>query len=317
VEYYFIKTHIPEAVRDSTAAQFARWNLPIEHSWPCNPHKMTSFIEKAAQAMWKKFGSRRPQSILMGPLNPASRDSYFKDLASNLRGRTLQLFPKSSVIQVEDQAVDKPTLFALVGREGLFCGMQSPLACNGFFPGGSRFISLASATTISRAGAKIAEALHYLGLYRPALAEGSHWLELGACPGGMTSELLAKGFRVTAIDRAPLDKRVMKFPGLNFIQADVLEFSPPKGERYDAMLCDMNGPPHEAMLQVVRLAGNLRSKGLVVFTMKFSRVERVQDPLILFKNLVKLASEAGLKLFAQTHLTYNGYEFTLFFEKGK
>jgi 23S rRNA (cytidine2498-2'-O)-methyltransferase len=316
-EYYLIKTYIPEAVRESTAAQFARWNMPVEHSWPCNPARMDGFIEKAAQAMWKKFGPRKPQSILMGPLVPGSRDPYYKDLASNLRGRTLQLFPPSKVKLVEDQAVDAPTLFALVGREGLFCGMQSPRACNGFYPGGSRFISLSSPGTISRAGGKIAEALHYLRLYRPALPEDSHWLELGACPGGMTSELLAKGFRVTAIDRAVLDKRVLKYPGLEFIHADVLEFTPPNGVSYDAILCDMNGPPHEAMQQVVRLAKSLRRSGLVVFTLKFSRVERVQDPLTLFKNLVKLASEGGLKLFAQTHLTYNGHEFTMFLEKGR
>lgn len=316
-EYYLIKTYIPEAIRESTAAQFARWNMPVEHSWPCNPARMDGFIEKAAQAMWKKFGPRKPQSILMGPLVPGSRDPYYKDLASNLRGRTLQLFPPSRVKHVEEQNVDQPTLFALVGREGLFCGMQSPRLSNGFHPGGSRFISLSSPGTISRAGGKIAEALHYLRLYRPSLPEESHWLELGACPGGMTSELLAKGYRVTAIDRAPLDPRVLKFPNLEFIHADVLDFNPPKNASYDAILCDMNGPPHEAMQQVVRLAKNLRRQGLVVFTLKFSRVERVQDPLTLFKNLTKLASEGGLKLFAQTHLTYNGYEFTMFLEKVK
>jgi 23S rRNA (cytidine2498-2'-O)-methyltransferase len=68
---------------------------------------------------------------------------------------------------------------------------------------------------------------------------------------------------------------------------------------------------------VVRLAGNLRKGGLVVFTLKFSRVERVSDPLTLMRNIVKLAADSGLRLFAQTHLTYNGYEFTLFFEKTK
>ena len=54
-EYYLIKTYIPEAIRESTAAQFARWNMPVEHSWPCNPARMDGFIEKAAQAMWKKI----------------------------------------------------------------------------------------------------------------------------------------------------------------------------------------------------------------------------------------------------------------------
>ncbi len=314
-EYYLIKTATPAAVRAAEGAPFARWNLPVEHSWPCHPQRMEGFIEKAAQTLWKKFGKRQPQSILIGQINPGAADAYYKSMASNLRGRTLQLFPPLRAPVVEEQAVDTPTLYALVGREGLFCGMQSPRASNGFYPGGSRFISLATPATISRAGGKIAEALHYLRLYRPALVEGSHWLELGACPGGMTSELLAKGFRVTALDRAPLDARVLRYDGLKFHQVDAAEFHPPAQERYDALLSDMNGPPHEAMQQVCRLAENLRPGGLVVFTLKFSRVTRMADPLTLRRHVLQLASTAGLTLFAQTHLTYNGHEFTLFLEK--
>ena len=34
----------------------------------------------------------------------------------------------------------------------------------------------------------------------------------------------------------------------------------------------------------------------------------------LFRKIVKTAIAAGLQLFAQTHLTYNRHEFTLFFE---
>lgn len=314
-EYYLIKTLIPEAIRDAEAAKFARWNLPVEHSWPCNPQRMAGFIEKAAQVVVKKFGKRHPQSLLVGQLNPASSDPYYKSMASNFRGRVLQLFPPMKVANVEDQDVDAETLYCLLGREGLFCGMQSPKASNGFYPGGSRYISLSSPATISRAGGKIAEALHYLLLYRPALAEGSHWLELGACPGGMTSELLARGHRVTAIDRAALDRRLDKYQGLTFIHDDVVNFIPPSGERYDAILSDMNGPPHLAMEEVIRLSANLKPSGLVIFTLKFSRVESIRDPLALYRSIVGLATTGGLTLFAKTHLTYNGHEFTLFFEK--
>jgi 23S rRNA (cytidine2498-2'-O)-methyltransferase len=313
-EYYLIKTAVPQAIRGSEVAKFIRWNIPVEHSWPCNPKRMVNFIEKAAQTIAKKFAGRNPQALLVGQMDPSSPDDYFRRLASNLRGRALQLFPKLAVANAEDQAVEGETLFCMVGPDGLFCGVQSPVKSNGFYAGGSRYISLSTPNTISRAGGKIAEALHYYKLYRPALPEGSCWLELGACPGGMTSELLARGYEVTAIDRAPLDRRLDKYPHLKFILADVATYEPEKGERFDALLSDMNGPPQEAIKQVIRLMPFLKRQGLIVFTLKFSRTASAQDPMALFRLVVQSATTAGLKLIATTHLTYNGYEFTLFFE---
>lgn len=313
-DYYLIKTPTPEAVQQSEAAKFARWNLPLDHTWPCNPQKMEGFIEKAAQTLLKKFGGRKPQGIFIGTLHPTSPDKYYKSLASNLRGRVLQLFPPLPASTVEEQNPNAETLFCLVGKEGLFCGMQSPRASNGLYAGGSKYIDQDAPDTISRAGAKIAEALHYLLLHRPPLPPGTHWLELGACPGGMTSELLAREQRVTAIDRAPLDKRLDGRPGLKFVLDDVAAFQPRPGITYDALLCDMNGPPEESIEQVTRLARALKKGGLVVFTLKVPRIETVEEPCTLFRQIVVMAEAAGLKLFAQTHLTYNRHEFTLFFE---
>ena len=314
-EYYLIDVPGSEAVQESEVSKFLLWNLPMEHQWPCDPRKMELFIEKAAQTLAKKFGDRKPQGIFIGQLNPGSPDRYYKSVASNLRGRALQLFEGLSVREVEAQNPGKETLFCLVGKEGLFCGMQSPRAANGLYPGGSKFIDQSSADTVSRAGAKIAEALHYLLMYREPMAKGSHWVELGACPGGMTAELLKREQRVTAIDRAPLDKRLQQKPGVEFILAEVATFVPPEGTIYDAVLSDLNGPPAESIGHVIRLLGSLRKNGLVVFTLKVPRVENVDGTCRIFHTIVEQAEEAGLRLFAQTHLTYNRHEFTLFFEK--
>jgi 23S rRNA (cytidine2498-2'-O)-methyltransferase len=146
----------------------------------------------------------------MGRLDPSSGRSYYKSLATNLRGRTKPLFDAKGDLskEVEEQDPDRMSLYCLVGKEGLFCGISSPRDANGFYPGGTKFISQKAPHTISRAGAKIAEALHILKLHRPLPKKGSHWLELGACPGGMTAELLERNYLVTAIDRAPLDRRL-------------------------------------------------------------------------------------------------------------
>ena len=314
-EYYLIQTSDPTALKESDASKFVRWNLPVEHAWPCNPEKMEGFVEKAAQALARKFGARDPQAVFIGQLDPSATNRYYKTLASNLRGRTLQLFSKriAEFKDVEAQDRDLPTLFCLVGKEGLFCGMQSPKASNGLYPGGTKYISQNSPDTISRAGAKIAEALHYLLMHRKPLKKGSHWLELGASPGGMTSELLSRKFKVTAIDRAPLDKRLDRQPDLVFALLDVAAFKPNSSMRYDAILSDMNGDPGESIRQVSRLSKNLNPGGLVIFTLKTTGISTFEEINALYRSTVETAIGASLALIAKTHLTYNRNELTLFF----
>ena len=81
------------------------------------------------------------------------------------------------------------------------------------------------------------------------------------------------------------------------------------------MLCDMNGPPEESIEQVIRLSRFLKPGGLVVFTLKVPRVDSLEEPNELFRLIVSMSNAAGLQLFAQTHLTYNRHEFTLFLER--
>lgn len=316
-EYFLIQPSAADPVRRSEWAKFIQWNVPVEHSWPCNPEKMDGFIEKAAQALLRKFGDRKFQTILIGQLEPSATNRYYRSLASNLRGRVLQVFPESAsrIKTAEEQRSDRETLFCLVGKEGLFCGIQSPRDANGFYPGGTKYISQGSADTISRAGAKIAEALHYLRMYRPALAAGSRWLELGASPGGMTSELLKRGYLVTAVDRAKLDPRLDQVKGLEFVKADVAEFVAKVGAKFEAMLSDMNGEPREAIRQVARLSAFLKPGGTAVFTLKTTGAETLAAIHELHRDVVQLAGQSGLRLIAETHLTYNRQEFTLFFEK--
>ncbi len=315
-EYYLIQTKDPAAIHASEASKYLRWNLPVEHAWPCNPEKMDGFVEKAAQAMFRKFASRDPQAIFIGQLDPSATNRYYKTLASNLRGRTLQLFPQkiAEFKEVEAQNSKLPTLFCLVGKEGLFGGMQSPQASNGLYPGGTKYISQNSPDTISRAGAKIAEALHYLGMYRPALKKGARWLELGACPGGMTSELLSRGYKVTALDRAPLDKRLDGQPGLHFALMDVAAFRPNATMTYEAILSDMNGDPRESIGQVIRLSKNLNPGGIVIFTLKTQGISTYEEMNALHRFALDSAAAAGLRHVATTHLTYNRHELTLFLE---
>jgi 23S rRNA (cytidine2498-2'-O)-methyltransferase len=310
-DYFLANSLTLEALDDSPASPFVSWVLPLGHVWPCHPSDIDGFIEKAAQALVKKFAETKPQALLVGSLAGAQENSYYKSLASNLRGRLLQIFPSMTVGQPEDQNPAKNTLFVMVGREGLYAGVAQPRATRGFYPGGTKFMKQTGPQTISRAGAKIAEALHQLQLFEKLPKKGSHWLELGASPGGMTSELLARDYLVTAVDRAPLHESLDDHPRLHFIKYNVADYESHHPEPFDALLCDMNGDAHLSFNQVLRLLPALAPKALIIFTLKTPTTESYTDLVELNQAILKRASLHGVKLICHTHLTYNRREFTL------
>ncbi len=314
-EYFLIQCPDSDALNNSDASRYIRWKLSMDHAWPCNPEKMEDFLEKAAQGLFKKFGDHDFQGIFVGRLDPSSNRNHYKVLATNLRNRILELFPDDlkRLKDPEEQDPQRSSLFCLVGKEGIYCGISSPLQANGFYPGGTKFISQKAPHTISRAGAKIAEALHYLSLHESLPLPNAHWLELGASPGGMTSELLERGYRVTAIDRAPLDSRLKGHKKLKYTKADVTRYNPPPQAEFDAVLCDMNGDVQLSLSHVIRLSKFLQKGGLVVFTLKTPGATNYKETNALYHKAIASATAANLKLIACTHLTYNRHEFTLFF----
>ena len=316
-EFYLIDLEDAAALTQADAARHVRWRMPLHHAWPCHPEAMDGFVEKAAQGLWRKFGQSRPQNVLVGVLDPTSPRRYYKLLASNLRGRALQVFglTETAPKEAETQDAGRASLFCLIGKEGLFAGMCSPREAGAWHPGGTRFIRQSGEESVSRAGAKLAEALHVAALHRSLPAPGAAWLELGASPGGMTSELLRRGYHVTAVDRAALDARLDAAANLKFFREDVARFSPPPGLRFDALLCDMNGDAQNAMRQVARLSATLRPGALIVFTLKTTGAQGLAEVDELEHSVRASAERAGLELFHRTHLSYNRHEFTLCFTK--
>ncbi len=312
-DYHLVRLSDPAALQGSGWASFVPWNLPVHHAWPCCPQKMEGFVEKAAQGIFRRFSGSSFQALFTGPLQTGAVHPYYKHLAVNLRGRALQLFPPLPVREPEEQDPAAATLFCLVGKEGLYCGLHTPRTANGFYPGGTKFISRDQG--ISRAGAKAAEALHYLRLHRAVPPAGTRWLELGASPGGMTAELLARGYRVTAVDRAAMDARLQGREGLEIVRADADAFQPAESERFGGLLCDMNGDARASLRQVVRLASWLETGAPVIFTLKGAGAESPADLLALREAAAAFAAASGLVPLAGTHLSSNRHELTLFFEK--
>jgi 23S rRNA C2498 (ribose-2'-O)-methylase RlmM len=307
-EFLLVNATFPQWL-GQPAGVFLPWRLPVHHSWPCQPSEVEGFIEKSAQALLAKFQSQAPQAVLCGTWHDGPQQSYFRQMASNLRGRLLTIFGKASGKTAEEQSASAETLYVLVGKEGLYAGLCTPQQANGWHPGGTRFIRQQEG--ISRAGAKLAEALHYATLWTSLPSAGSSWLELGASPGGMTQELLLRGYSVTAVDRAPLDRRLHGQKRLRFQLADVATYQPAERERFSALLCDLNGDAAAALPMVCRFLPWLEPGALVIFTMKLPGECSVATTSDLLARLLRVASQRGLQSIAQTHLKYNRQEFTL------
>jgi hypothetical protein len=94
------------------------------------------------------------------------------------------------------------------------------------------------ATPPSRAFKKLREAHALFGL---SFTKGQTCIDLGAAPGGWTHVLLAHGCRVTAVDRSPLDERLMGNKLVTFVKGNALTWVPEK--TVDWLVCDVITTP--------------------------------------------------------------------------
>lgn len=88
----------------------------------------------------------------------------------------------------------------------------------------------------NRAYLKLWEALTLLGKYPQA---GDFALDLGASPGGWTYVLQSCGAEVLAIDKAPLDNKIAKLPGVKSSQVSAFSLKPSDFTHIDWLVCDM------------------------------------------------------------------------------
>ncbi len=92
----------------------------------------------------------------------------------------------------------------------------------------------------SRSTLKLEEAFHSLLSEdeRPHyLQNGMTAVDLGACPGGWTWQLVQRGIRVNAIDNGPMDQALMDGGLVKHIRADGFTYVPEKA--VDWLVCDM------------------------------------------------------------------------------
>jgi 23S rRNA (cytidine2498-2'-O)-methyltransferase len=112
--------------------------------------------------------------------------------------------------------------------------LASPTKTSPFPAGEPRFVEDKEGPP-SRAYLKLWEGLTRFGRH-PGL--GERCLDLGASPGGWTWALAKLGARVTAVDKAPLDPRVMAMPGVEWRQDSAFALEPePAAWLFSDVIC--------------------------------------------------------------------------------
>lgn len=128
------------------------------------------------------------------------------------------------------------------------------------FPGGApRFVEDREGPP-SRAYLKLWEGLTRLGRHP---GPGESCLDLGASPGGWSWALARLGARVTAVDKAPLEDRVMAMPNVSWRQESAFALAP---EPMDWLFSDVICYPARLFALVTRWQGFARN---MVCSVKF------------------------------------------------
>lgn len=154
------------------------------------------------------------------------------------------------------------------------------------WPGGMRHFAH-TPEEVSRAEFKLLEALEVFGV---SLPEGGRALDLGAAPGGWARLLLEAGMRVTTVDPAALDPRLLRNPRLERYRGyaeDYLEQALRQRRTFDVITNDMRMDAREAARILIQAGACLAADGFILSTLKLPHATYEVDPL---KNLYEALS---------------------------
>lgn len=132
---------------------------------------------------------------------------------------------------------------------------------------------------------------------------GDKVLDLGASPGGWTYVMHSLGADVTAVDKALLDPKIAKLPGIHYLQQSAFALEPGKLEQsYDWVLSDVACYPERAYALIMKWIESEKAKQMI-FTIKLQG----KIDLSLIKQFQSIPNSFIINMF------YNKHEVTFFY----
>lgn len=143
------------------------------------------------------------------------------------------------------------------------------------------------------------------------LSSGMNAVDLGACPGGWTYQLVRRGMFVAAIDNGPMDEALMETGQVKHYQADGFRFEPPR-KNIHWLVCDMVEKPSRVAELVEAWAINGWFKE-AIFNLKLPMKSRYKEVSVILSTLSEILKENDITDFslACKHLYHDRDEVTV------
>lgn len=143
------------------------------------------------------------------------------------------------------------------------------------------------------------------------LNENMIGVDLGACPGGWTYQLVKRGLFVYAVDHGKMAASLHETGRIEHCAEDGFKFQPPKRKRIDWLVCDMVEQPS----RIADLIGKWLLNGWcreTIFNLKLPMKKRYQEVMLCLQNLSVMLAEQGLSFEMQAkHLYHDREEITV------
>lgn len=204
------------------------------------------------------------------------------------------------VVRYADQVIS-----IYINAKKLFVGISKPVDNLSDWSGGAiRFMK--EEDQISRAKFKLLEAEQRFGI---DFSIARTALDIGAAPGGWTSLLLERGLKVTAIDPAAMNPRLLGNPNLKIYKKNASEVKL-RDQEFDLLVCDMSWDPRQMGRLVADLLYALQSGGTAIITVKLMH----KKPFQTVRDILRIL-EPSLFLIKAKQLFHNREELTLYLQK--
>ncbi|MDU0354880.1 23S rRNA (cytidine(2498)-2'-O)-methyltransferase RlmM [Paraglaciecola aquimarina] len=143
------------------------------------------------------------------------------------------------------------------------------------------------------------------------LQGGLQAVDLGACPGGWTYQLVQRGMFVQAVDNGAMDQALMETGQVTYCPEDGFKFQPKKNNVY-WLVCDMIEQPQRVAKLMATWVAEERCKE-AMFNLKLpmkKRYESMQGALLIIQQVMHSAQVKKYQLQAK-HLYHNREEVTV------
>jgi len=137
-------------------------------------------------------------------------------------------------------------------------------------------------------------------------------VDLGACPGGWTWQLVNQGMDVFAVDHGPINEELMASGHVTHVLEDGFVYKPPK--KVDWMVCDIVDKPKRVTAMIIDwlVSGQCTR---TVFNLKLPMKKRYQEVMECLQLIENALTENGMQSRIQAkHLYHDREEITCFIQ---